>query len=44
MNPQINCELSNISPPLTGGDEGEGENNFRNNPHPTPPPSMGREF
>ena len=42
--PQQSCERSNISPPLTGGDTGAGENKFKNHPHPTPPPSMGREF
>ncbi|MBI5196679.1 MAG: hypothetical protein HZA10_10220 [Nitrospirae bacterium] len=33
-----------VSPPLTGGDEGEGEKNILNLPHPHPPPSRGREL
>jgi oxygen-independent coproporphyrinogen-3 oxidase len=41
---QHRCEATTISPPLTGGDIGEGENKFKNHPHPTPPPSRGREF
>jgi len=31
-----------ISPPLTGGDEGEGENKIYNLPH--PPSSRGRDL
>jgi hypothetical protein len=39
-----------LSPPLAGGDKGEGEmiSNCKDNnyfhPHPNPPPSRGREF
>jgi hypothetical protein len=38
---------SQFSPPLAGGDEGEGERTVGNtvayHPHPNPPPSRGRE-
>jgi oxygen-independent coproporphyrinogen-3 oxidase len=42
--PQHKREISYTSPPSTGGDKREGENKFKNHPHPTPPPSRGREF
>jgi hypothetical protein len=39
---------SKFSPPLAGGDEGEGKitygNTFTYHPHPNPPPSRGRRF
>jgi hypothetical protein len=37
-------KLRGISPPLTGGDEGEGENKFSKPPHPNPLPQGEREF
>ncbi|MEK7307657.1 MAG: hypothetical protein AAB089_01170, partial [Nitrospirota bacterium] len=36
--------VSNISPPLMGGDEGEGEKPFNQSPPPKPPPSRRREL
>jgi len=35
--PAASCEVSNISPPLTGGDEGEGEMKHKITPTLTPP-------
>jgi hypothetical protein len=42
----IKDEVSNISTPSRGGDEGEGVGNIfiAKHPHPNPPPSMGREL
>jgi hypothetical protein len=33
-----------LSPPLAGGDEGEGDKQIHFHPHPFPPPSRGRGF
>jgi len=39
--PAASCRVSNISPPLMGGDEGEGENKFKNTPTLTLPHQWG---